>query len=516
MRLARPTSNWLWMVVLASVCPLMTGCSYDWGFHHFFDPSRNIRQLEPMQVNLIHESMGPMDQTDFILPGAETPTPDDLRYTESDYVIGPTDVMRISVLDLLAEGLETVLQRQVSESGYVDLPLLEDPLKITGLTKLQAVEVIKDAYRPNVLKDPAVSVEVLAPRGRTFSILGAVTRPGPYNILRNDFTLMDALALAGDLSQTNVDWIYVIRRKKPAAAATDDLPPLPEAPPEAPEDPTTTTAPAGNGTGAGEAQDALDELERSIPKGMVFGAVADEPVLASDTAPAVPADVPSPPPARSSRGQARWVYADGKWVEMATPAEGAKTIESDAAGETTKLRDPYGWGEYDLSDQVRIIAVNLPRLKAGDPSMNVIIRPNDIVNIPPLQIGEFYVMGEVSRPGVYSLTGRRVTVKMAIAAAGNIGPLGWPNNSVLVRRIGRDQEQRQQIKLADIIAGKEPDVLLKPDDVVMVGTHWVAPFMAVWRNAFRMTYGFGFIYDRNYSERDFEIPLLLPSSGFRR
>ena len=55
----------------------------------------------------------------------------------------------------------------------------------------------------------------------------------------------------------------------------------------------------------------------------------------------------------------------------------------------------------------------------------------------------------------------------------------------------------------------------KADDVIAVGSYWAAPFLAVWRNAFRMTYGFGFIYDRNYSSTDFEIPFIAPSSGTR-
>ena len=39
----------------------------------------------------------------------------------------------------------------------------------------------------------------------------------------------------------------------------------------------------------------------------------------------------------------------------------------------------------------------------------------------------------------------------------------------------------------------------KPDDQVQVGTHFVAPFIAAVRNGFRITYGFGFLYDRNYA-----------------
>jgi hypothetical protein len=36
--------------------------------------------------------------------------------------------------------------------------------------------------------------------------------------------------------------------------------------------------------------------------------------------------------------------------------------------------------------------------------------------------------------------------------------------------------------------------------VIEVGTSVRAPFWAVVRNAFRMTYGFGFVYDRNFAD----------------
>jgi hypothetical protein len=43
---------------------------------------------------------------------------------------------------------------------------------------------------------------------------------------------------------------------------------------------------------------------------------------------------------------------------------------------------------------------------------------------------------------------------------------------------------------------------LKSDDQVMVGTIIWAPFVAAIRNGFRITYGFGFLYDRNYFEEN--------------
>ncbi len=35
-----------------------------------------------------------------------------------------------------------------------------------------------------------------------------------------------------------------------------------------------------------------------------------------------------------------------------------------------------------------------------------------------------------------------------------------------------------------------------------VGTHAIAPLLATLRNSFRFTYGFGFVYDRNFGPID--------------
>jgi hypothetical protein len=59
-----------------------------------------------------------------------------------------------------------------------------------------------------------------------------------------------------------------------------------------------------------------------------------------------------------------------------------------------------------------------------------------------------------------------------------------------------------RVDLERIHAGLEPDIYLKPNDLVRVGTNAGAPFLAAVRNAFRITYGFGFLYDRNYGQDD--------------
>jgi hypothetical protein len=100
---------------------------------------------------------------------------------------------------------------------------------------------------------------------------------------------------------------------------------------------------------------------------------------------------------------------------------------------------------------------------------------------------------------VYTLTGRKITLKMAVASAGNLDNLAIPRKCEVIRRIGPNQEAVVQVNLQAIFDGDQPDIFLKPNDLVNVGTDAVAPFLAVTRNAYRASYGWGFLYDRNYA-----------------
>ena len=44
------------------------------------------------------------------------------------------------------------------------------------------------------------------------------------------------------------------------------------------------------------------------------------------------------------------------------------------------------------------------------------------------------------------------------------------------------------------------------DDHIIIGTSWVATPLAIIRNGFRATYGFGFLLDRNFGNDVFGAP----------
>ncbi len=159
------------------------------------------------------------------------------------------------------------------------------------------------------------------------------------------------------------------------------------------------------------------------------------------------------------------------------------------------------WAQVAGLNEHRVIKISANGLREGDPRQNIVVRAGDIIRLASGEFGEYYVMGQVFRPGAYSLTGRAVTLKTVIAAAGNLAPLAWPENCTVYRRLG-DREQMIQVNLDAVFAGKEQDFFIKKDDLVLVGTHPLTPFLAVLRNSFRMSYGFGFVYDRNFADID--------------
>jgi polysaccharide export outer membrane protein len=161
-------------------------------------------------------------------------------------------------------------------------------------------------------------------------------------------------------------------------------------------------------------------------------------------------------------------------------------------------------GDFKFNDlqpptDVRVIRVPINRLRQfGELQFNIVIRSGDMIIIPDPVTGVYYMGGHVARPGVFSLSGVKITLKQAWVASGGGDDFSVPRRSEVIRRVGAAKEVFVRVDLSKIWAGEQPDLYLKPNDMVMVGTNILAPFIASIRNSFRLTYGFGFLYDRNF------------------
>ncbi len=453
------------------------------------------------------------------IPGATDPAPEDLVPLYEEYKFAPGDSLSIRIFELLASNTETGTQANIDDIGTIILPVLGQ-VRVAGMTRSEITEEIKTQLiqREVIKTDPVVIVEPIVRRGMTFVLFGATPGPNVYPVPRPNTNLLEALNIAGGFPETATE-VYIIRNGD-SSGAKEAVDALQAARPRRHKNqlasarrgqPSFTMSDGVTGSAGGNPnpQQAQDELidaaagHRAAPAG-------------TELEQGAPGDAST---------QSRWVFtADNEWVETDAPAEngqGLNTITDDANASTGtgEGAEPEIDWEKLAGDDVsgRVIRIDAEALRNGDPRQNIIVRGGDKIRILAGEVGEYYMMGQVNRPGAYSLTGRRITLKTAIASAGNLGALAWPNRCTVYRRYG-DREEMHQVNLDAIFAGKENDMLLKNNDLILVGTHPAASFLAVIRNAFRLTYGFGFVYDRNFADIDSfggqPNPAVTQASGF--
>ena len=87
----------------------------------------------------------------------------------------------------------------IDSNGDIDFPIL-GTLHIAGMKREDVATTIKaKLIDNNLVKDPVVTVDYA---GLFFEVLGEVRSPGRYNFDRDQFTLLEALSMAGDLTIT--------------------------------------------------------------------------------------------------------------------------------------------------------------------------------------------------------------------------------------------------------------------------------------------------------------------------
>ncbi|WP_048811689.1 polysaccharide export protein EpsE [Methylobacillus flagellatus] len=126
---------------------------------------------------------------------------------DSDIVLGPGDVLRISVF----EQPDLSLEVRVSESGTITYPLIGE-VRVGGETPAAAERKIASMLESGgFLKNPHVNIIVAQLQSQQVSVLGQVNRPGRYP-LDSAKSLADVLALAGGVAPDGGDLISLVRK----------------------------------------------------------------------------------------------------------------------------------------------------------------------------------------------------------------------------------------------------------------------------------------------------------------
>jgi polysaccharide export outer membrane protein len=145
-------------------------------------------------------------------------------------IIKPDDLLQITITALDVEAVRPfnlvavtyssssnsasgVVQQQnylVDKNGEIDFPVL-GKIKIGGLSREDLNTFLKNKLDPDYIKNPNINISI---SNYKISVLGDVRSPGSYSIFNERITILEAIALAGDLNiSAQRDKILVIREE---------------------------------------------------------------------------------------------------------------------------------------------------------------------------------------------------------------------------------------------------------------------------------------------------------------
>ncbi len=133
---------------------------------------------------------------------------------DNDYPIGPGDVIEINVA-----GMEEIRNHseRVTREGTITLPFV-GVIDTKGLTDKTLRAEIRRRLQTNYMHNPQVSLFVKEFRSRQVAVIGAVQKPGLYNLVVSGDTVLSLISQAGGMTPGSSERILFI----PAEAADPD------------------------------------------------------------------------------------------------------------------------------------------------------------------------------------------------------------------------------------------------------------------------------------------------------
>jgi len=108
-------------------------------------------------------------------------------------------------------------------------------------------------------------------------------------------------------------------------------------------------------------------------------------------------------------------------------------------------------------------------MQKGEAKLNLVLEPDDIINIPADQIVQIYVYGQVKSPGAIQVLKSNIpTLVRALAQAGGFTERAAKGSVVIRRKDALGNEKEIKVNVKNIQKNKAKDVQLQADDVVFV------------------------------------------------
>jgi polysaccharide biosynthesis/export protein len=179
---------------------------------------------------------------------------------------------------------------------------------------------------------------------------------------------------------------------------------------------------------------------------------------------------------------------------------GSPTRVITVLGEVQRPAPVPAFGQLRLLDVISacggftpLASHNITVRRTGDPNPITVIlgtdpKTTDETNIPLIagdtvivpKVGNVFVIGQVKTPSAIPLSSNApITVMRAIAMSGGLNFGAALSRVVIIRKTPSDQHVEIQMDLKKVMSGKERDIALASDDVLLVPTNGFKAGMAV-------------------------------------
>lgn len=146
-----------------------------------------LRLRQQDKINILVRSSDPLLVSQFNLTAT----------TNSMRSVGTTTSPQVSVGNSAGGGNAQLLAYTVDEQGDIDFPVL-GKVAVGGKTRQEVADYIHNRLiERDLVRDPIVTVEYV---NLSITILGEINRPGRISLQKDSYTLLDAIADAGDLT----------------------------------------------------------------------------------------------------------------------------------------------------------------------------------------------------------------------------------------------------------------------------------------------------------------------------
>jgi len=400
------------------------------------------------------------------------------------YTLGPGDRIQIDIFNVPEYSGENG-QHQVLVDGTLNLPLV-GRVSIEGLTLEQAANRLRNLYAPYLQRPEFLTISLMERRPVQVGISGEVRRPGSYIIPMNGAggsqrpTITTAIEQAGGITSTaNIRQVQLLRRTRggPNQLITIDL---------------TTLVQLG---------DLRQDI--TIRDGDTIFIPPDPNINANDARQLASASISGDSTQPINIAVVGEINKPGSYTVAGDTETGGLLTLTRALQTAGGVTQSAEIGQIQVRRQpksgpAQILSVNLWQLLNGDISQDIILQQGDTIFVPtgsgfsptessrlaqanfagdPSQPVNIAVVGEVSRPGSYTVTrmdeaGGLLTVTRALQTAGGVTQSAQLGEIQVLRQPQAGPARRIPVNLWALLRQGDlsQDIILQQGDTIYVPT----------------------------------------------